>query len=352
MTPRDRLLAALRGRPIDAVPWSCYSNLLPRGETERLLRERGMALITPVTSYIREMPHVEVLSREAREGGHAYTYRTFRTPVGAVTEKRRAEPGYGSSWIVEHMIRRPEDYAVVEFMVRDTILHPNFEAVTELEADLDGDGVALAWTTRSPYQQMYIEMMGLERMVLDRADGLPDFLSLYQAMDELAERIHRLVAQSPATLIWNPDNLTDLVAGGPTFDTHYAPYYNHVADIAAEAGKIVVSHFDGRLASLTHSIARTRLPVVEAFTPPPMGDLSVAEAKATWPDKVVWINFPGSVFLETPDEVRRFTRELLAEAMPGGRFVLGITENIPAGARVEALLALADGVADYEGTSL
>ncbi len=352
MTPRDRLLAALRGQPIDAVPWSCYSGLIPRGETERLLRERGMALITPVTPYTRETPNVEVISREARESGRTFTYRTFRTPVGEVTEKRGAESGYGSSWIVEHMIRRPEDYAVVEFMVRDTILRPNFEAVAELEADLGGDGVALAWTTRSPYQQMYIEMMGLERMVLDRADGLPEFASLHQAMDDLAERIHRLVAQSPVTLIWNPENLTDLVAGGPVFESYYVPYYNRVADIAAEAGKIVVSHFDGRLASLTRPIARTRLPVVEAFTPPPMGDLTVSAAKAAWPDKVVWINFPGSVFWETPAEVRRFTRELLEEAMPGGRFVLGITENIPAGVRVEALLALADGVSDFEGTSL
>lgn len=349
MSPRDRLLAALRGQPFDRVPWSCYSNLLPRGHAERLLRERGMALITPVTPYTKEMPNVEVISREVSRDGQTYTHRTYRTPVGEVTETRRAEPGYGSSWIVEHVIRRPEDYPVVEFMVRDTILRPNFKAVTEMEADLGGDGVALAWTTRSPYQQMYIEMMGLERMVLDRADALPGFVALHEALDDLAERIHRLVAQSPATLIWNPDNLTDLVAGGPVFDSYYVPYYNRVADIAAEAGKIVVSHFDGRLASLTEPIGRTRLPVVEAFTPPPMGDLTVLQAKAAWPDKVVWINFPGSLFLETPDAVRRFTRDLLEESMPGGRFVLGITENIPAGVRVDALLALSDGVADYEG---
>ena len=183
-------------------------------------------------------------------------------------------------------------------MVRDTVLRPNFEAVAELEADLGEDGVSLAWTTRSPYQQMYIEMMGLERMVLDRADALPEFVSLHQALDELAERIYRLVVQSPASLVWCPDNLTDLVAGGPVFESYYIPYYNRVADIAAQAGKIVVSHFDGRLASLVEPLSRTRLPVIEAFTPPPMGNLSVAQAKAAWPDKVVWINFPGSVFLE------------------------------------------------------
>ncbi|NPV09101.1 MAG: hypothetical protein HPY83_14190 [Anaerolineae bacterium] len=349
MSPRERLLKALRGEVVDAVPWSCYSALLPRGEAERALRERGLALVSSVVPYTREMPNVEVISRDVWEGEQLCTYRTYRTPVGEVTEKRRAEPGYGSSWVVEHMIRRPEDYRVVEFMVRDTVVHPNFEVVAELEADLGGDGVALAWTTRSPYQQMYIEMMDLERMVLDGADGLPEFVSLHRALDELAERIYRLVVQSPATLVWCPDNLTDLVAGGPVFDSYYVPYYSRVADIAAEADKLLVSHFDGRLASLVEPIGRTRLPVIEAFTPPPMGNLGVAQAKAAWPGKVIWINFPGSVFLEPPEEVRRFTRQLLEEAMPGGRFALGITENIPAGVRVEALLALADGVADYEG---
>ena len=347
MDARDRILSALRGEPTDAVPWSCYAGLVPVGWVERELRNRGMALIVPVTPYKREMPDVETITREAWEGGELFTYRTLRTPVGEVTEKRRAESGYGSSWILEHMIRRPEDYQVVEYMVRHTRLVPNYEAVTEVEESLGGDGLALAWTTRSPYQQMYIEMMGLERMVLDRADGVPGFVSLHQALDEMAERIYRLVAQSPATLLWNPDNLTDLVAGGPAFDPYYVPYYNRVADIAAAAGKIVVSHFDGRLGSLVGAIGRSRLPVVEAFTPPPMGNVSVREAKAAWPDKVIWANFPGSVFLDEPEGIRRFTVGLLRESMEGGRFILGITENIPHGVRNQALLALADGIADY-----
>ena len=70
--------------------------------------------------------------------------------------------------------------------------------------------------------------------------------------------------------------------------------------------------------------------MLPAFTPPPMGDISVSEAKAAWPDKVIWSNFPGCVFLRDRDSIYRFTLDLLADAAPGGRFVLGITEDIPA----------------------
>jgi len=344
---RTRILRALRGEPVDAVPWSCYPGIVPSGELERELRNRGMVLIVSVPVCLREMPNVEVMRREVWEDGQQCIYRTFRTPVGEVTEKRRVEEGYGSEWVREYMIRRPADYRVVEFMVRDTRLIDNYKAIAELEQDLGGDGLALAWATRSPYQQMFIELMGIERLALDRADGLREFHSLRAALEEQHEAIYHLAAESPATLIWCPDNLTDWVAGGEVFESYYVPYYNRFAQVLHGRGKIMVTHMDGRLGSLVEAIGRTEIDVVEAFTPPPMGDLGVAEAKAAWPDKVIWANFPGSVFMLAPDEIRDFTVRLLREAMPGGRFILGVTENIPQAVRHQSLLAMGDGIAEY-----
>ena len=349
MDARTRILNALDGKPLDAVPWSAYPGVLPGlGDVDREMRNRGMAFIQPVTPYTRETLNCEIVTREVWEDGQSFLYRTIRTPVGEVTEKRQAEPGYGSSWILEYMIKEPKDYRVVEFWVRDTEITPDYDVVVETEERLGGDGLALAWTTRSPFQQMYIELMGIERLALDRADGLPEFLSLREALEEQHESIYRVVAQSPATLVWCPDNLSDLVAGGRVFASYYVPYYRHKAAILRAAGKIMVAHFDGRLASLVDGIGRSDIPVIEAFTPPPMGNLSITEAKRAWPDKVIWCNYPGSIFLEQPDEIRRFTVELLREAMPGGRFILGITENIPQAVYRQAMYALADGIAEYE----
>lgn len=65
---------------------------------------------------------------------------------------------------------------------------------------------------------------------------------------------------------------------------------------------------------------------------------------------MIWINYPGSIFLEEPAVIRRFTVELLREAMPGGHFILGITENIPQAVYRQAMYALADGIAEYENS--
>jgi len=320
---------------------------VPQGELERELRNRGMGLLVSIPVCLREMPNVDVIEREVWENGQRSICRTLRTPVGDVTEKRRIEAGYGSQWIVEYLIRQPDDYRVVEFIVRDTRLVENYDAMVELEEDLGGDGLALAWATRSPYQQMYIELMGLERLALDRADGLPEFESLRGALEQQHEAIYQLAAASPATLVWCPDNLTDFVAGGEVFQSYYVPYYNRFARMLHQGGKIMVAHMDGRLGSLAEAIGDTEIDVIEAFTPPPMGDLGVGRAKEVWPDKVVWANFPGSVFMQEKEEIRQFAVNLLREAMPGGRFLLGVTENIPQAVRYQSLLAMADGIADY-----
>jgi hypothetical protein len=105
--------------------------------------------------------------------------------------------------------------------------------------------------------------------------------------------------------------------------------YARVMPLVRAAGKLPIAHYDGSNRPLLQALARTGLPVIEAFTPPPMGDLTVREAKAAWPEKVVWVNFPGSLFVEPYETIRAYTLDLLQQGAPGGRFVLGCTEDFP-----------------------
>ena len=66
---------------------------------------------------------------------------------------------------------------------------------------------------------------------------------------------------------------------------------------------------DGKLKCLKSLIAKIPIDVVEAFTSPPMGDLTLAEARAAWKDKVIGLNFPESVILEGLDAVKKQRHE-------------------------------------------
>jgi hypothetical protein len=76
-------------------------------------------------------------------------------------------------------------------------------------------------------------------------------------------------------------------------------------------------------------------------TPAPDTDLTLSEALAAWPDKVLWVNFPSSLHLASPEVIEQTTRELIETAAPGNRFILGITEDVPEDRWQESLLLMA-----------
>jgi hypothetical protein len=119
--------------------------------------------------------------------------------------------------------------------------------------------------------------------------------------------------------------------------------------VLSSAGKIPYAHYDGSIRPLARLLADTDLPVMEAFTPPPTGDFTVAEAKQAWPDKVIWINFPGSLFLRPAEEIKTYTLDLLRDGAPGGRLMIGCTEDFPFDEFEKTFTAIGRALAEYEG---
>ena len=58
-------------------------------------------------------------------------------------------------------------------------------------------------------------------------------------------------------------------------------------------------HLDANSKLWAEEIGASSLDWVEAFTPAPDTDMTVAEAREMWPGKVFFINFPSSVHLES-----------------------------------------------------
>jgi hypothetical protein len=104
---------------------------------------------------------------------------------------------------------------------------------------------------------------------------------------------------------------------------------------------------DGNLRSLAEDIAEAEFDIVEAMTPPPMGDFSIAEARQRWPKKALWLNFTSSVHVETAEAIAAHTRELLAQAGTVRNFGISVTEDAPVAALEQSLGVIAQVLADY-----
>ena len=323
MTLRERLLTTLRGGASDRIPWNIYAWLAPDTEAARTLHRKGLGFMATRRIFRPLYDGVTVTEERKSIGGQPHFYTRIETPVGVLTEEAVLEPNYGSRWIRKFFIAGLEDYAAAEYFFRHTRFEPDFAPWHQADAEMGDGGIVVGEIMPIPIMTLMVSWMGVERMVEGIYDHPERFEALIDALNQHYDRHIQLAAESPAEIVWFGDNVTGTVISPKLFARYCAPTYARAVPVLQSAGKIPIAHYDGSNRPLVHCLAQTDLPVIEAFTPPPMGDLSVAEAKAAWPDKVVWVNFPGSLFLEPAEVIHAYTLDLLCEgAGPGpGRAV-------------------------------
>ena len=349
MTRKERILTTMRGQQPDRVPLTIYDWMLPRGNTERLLRESGVALIPRLPPYRVRHHAVEVISREYFENGRKRIRRTLRTPVGESSQIIEPESAYESSnWIREHFIKTPDDYRVLEFYYEDMQFEENRDTFLEAQRRVGDDGLVFARIPRTPIQEMLYQLMGLDRFAADYQDRRDLFDSLFAVMAKRYREIYSLAAASPAEIMWCADNIYSDMIGPERFRRYIATEYAAVSALIRGTDKLLAVHMDGTLRSLAAEIGAAECHIIEAMTPPPMGDFSIREARIAWPKKALWLNFTSCMHIEPPDVIAEHTRSLLAEAGTTRGFAIGVTEDAPVAA-LEASLGVISRVLEEHG---
>lgn len=327
------------------MPFMHWDRHFPRGEVEREVRSRGMGLCISLPFCLASSPNVEVVQTTELTGEVKALKCTYHTPAGSVSELFK--PGIGSGqgisgrdfkgltpWRVSpeqggRLIKRPEDYDVARFIVEDTRYRPYYEALKDFQSYLGEDGIVVAGLPHSPFQMLLIDWVGPVKLYMDYARHREKVEALYAALVENYRLMYLLAADAPVEYIGYGDNIDGVLVNPRLFERYYAPNYNELADLVHAQAKVLGCHMDGRLRVLAEAIAKTRLDVIEAFTPPPMGDLPIEEALSLWKDKVLWVNYPASVYVTGgPRAVRTHLSSLLRSAIPGSRLILAAsTEN-------------------------
>ncbi len=335
---QDILKAAHAGMP-ERVPWTVYHQLLPRGETERILRSQGLGIVygnqPSVLAYSIEQPNVEVCQKPVQVKDGSALRMTYRTPVGELTDLRSTGyasgmAGFHSDWRLEFMVKRPADYDILEFMIRDQVIRPAYGGVRQAKEEIGEDGVVFSCLKRVPFQRLWAECTGIERLTYDLHDNPEPVKRVMDAMLEKDREMWKIVAASDVDLVQQPETLTYHIVGPKLFERYFLPVYEELGKVIDFGKKPCFIHMDGFGRSLLEAVKK--LPkgmIVEAFTPPPMGNCSLAEARSAWGDLPIWINFPSPVFLSSTEEIESVAKEILRQAAPGNAFIFGITENFP-----------------------
>lgn len=351
MNKKERIETVIHHKVVDRIPWTIYRSLAPWGATELQCRNKHLSLCYqhfPIYKVIR--PNVEVSEQvkylvDEKRGKKIIT-RTFVTPVGEISSMQQfavdsaVGPGdlirrFGSeidqediSWMTKYPFERKSDYETLQYIITDTRYSPNYEEYEKTSRIIGSEGVIMARMGKSPFQSILYELLGPERCFFEIHDHPVQFQSLYELMFQKEREKYEIAADSPATIIWCADNITGTITSPHFFKEFCIPFYNEMAQLLHRKNKVLAVHMDGKLRALAHLIGQTKIDVIEAFTPPPMGDIPIHEARAIWKDKVIWCNFPETIIGTCNAKIiRDFTIQLLKSVVPGNNFILGLTEN-------------------------
>ncbi len=342
MTRHERIMTATHKKRADKLPFLALWRHLQIGFAERECRNRGMGISWRRPPYITKMHGVKVSEAQAESSGGVVLRRTYSTPVGSVYLDEKREPGSGKwiglkswrdvePWQIDRIIKGPEDYKVVKYMVENTEYIPYYFPIEQAMDWLGDDGVVIDSLPHSPMQTLAIDYIGSEggRFFIHHA-RYPDLVEdLYRAVSKSREPLYEIAVKSPAPITICGDHIDGVLVNPKLFQKYIMPEYEKEAKVLHEHGKLMAVHMDGRVGILKDLIAKTPIDIVEGLTSPPMGDLPIGEALSLWKDKVVWTGFPGSVLVLGLEAVKKHALNLLREVGSGDRLVVELcTETL------------------------
>ena len=346
MTPRERIMAVLNGEEPDKIPVCVYERLLaqhPGGWSQRL-KKRGLGLFHSDVFWAPEwsslagwqnprLPDVKYTRTEYLEKG-VWKYRqTYETPIGKITGVLMTNP---MEYVAvadtpeEYLIKQPSDWRVVNYIIKGILdnLVSRYKHFEIAEDELGDNGIALISIRKTAWQRAWIELAGPERAVIDfheQPEEIQEYIDLHRRWHT---RLAELAAGCPAKWVNIGENISDITS--PKYYREYClPIYQIYSQQLAGTGKILGVHMDGRLGNLRKEIAESPIDVVESFSVPPTGDVSLAEVRKIWPDKIIFMNTASHLAWAEPKEVREFYEALAEEWGSKKGLLLELSEELP-----------------------
>lgn len=347
LTPRERCERAVRFEDVDHVPLTIYERKIPQAEAERQLRNDGMCIVQRGPNpYSVRRPNV--LGSETHsyvENGRGLRRTVIRTTAGELSTV--GQPAGFTTWHHEKMFKGPDDYAALLAYTSDVEVVPNHEPFVRMSEMKGGDAIMRGAVGLEPLNLIIHHWMGVETFAIEWMERRDEVLKLYDALVEERRKTYPVLAASPCEHFNYGGNVTPEIVGEARFREYYVPNYEECCEVLQPAGKLVGCHLDANTRVIAEAVGETSLDYIEAFTPAPDTDMTLAEARAAWPEKALWINFPSSVWLRSDEQMEEVAVDLLKQAAPGNGLLIGVTEDVPEGRLFPGLQAINRAIREH-----
>ncbi|MBN2446889.1 MAG: hypothetical protein JXO22_09195 [Phycisphaerae bacterium] len=355
MNRRERLMATMRGEPVDrpavsfyelngldenpldADPFNIYSDpswtpllQLTREKTDRMVLRGVLFRETPTG----EPVPLDPLRRLAEtrtwldESGRRLTERTIRTPDRRLRSLTRRDPDINTVWTIEHLLKTADDMrALLDLPWPADAGQPDVAPVLAAEAALGDTGIVVLDTPDPLCMAADLFEMGRYTMVALREQALfHELLSRYAAI--IHQRTETVAQALPGRLwrVFGPEYASPPYLPPRLFAEYVVRYDRPMVESIHRHGGFCRLHSHGNLRAVLDDIVSTDCMGLDPIEPPPQGDVELSYVRERYGDQFVLFGNLEISDIEnlSPDEMERKTRKAIAEGTAGhGRgFVL------------------------------
>ena len=368
MSGRERILSALKRKPIDRIPFvpliEPYTLMDMPEEISSKAVGRGFDPMRMVAAcralgcdpMIRHVPattplgqhtaHLAMLGSfadpvEARSTFDQGTLtETLTTPAGTVFGQWKFTDKVGLiPHAIKHAVTNYEElkifHSAVEHLTAEHV-KPDHGIFMEVERAIGDDGIATASVSNSPLMYLIEVAWGLENTYYMLQDYPAEVEDILERLHGSLKRYVEVLAETKAEVVIQYENTSTTLLSPKVFEKYCLPCLNEYADILTSAGKIFLIHMCGRLYGLRDWIARGRFTGVCDIPPHPTGDFPLDVAAASLPGKVVVGGIDPTTFIsEDSAFVEAEVSGLIERIKPYPGVLLGSADVTPRGARVE-----------------
>ncbi len=343
MTPRQRLMATLRGERVDrpavcfyelngldqrsdsADPWHIYADPswaplleLTRERTDRIVM-RGVGCAGDGA-----MPGLE--RRTWVEDGSRHETVRLIAAGRVLTARSRRDRDVDTVWQTEHLLKDAEDLAA--YLTLPPLSppgNPDPQSVLKAEAAIGESGIVMIDTPDPLCQAAALFDMGTFTVLASTEPELFTRL-LDRFAAALLPRTAAIARALPGRLwrIYGPEYAVAPYLHPRWFRRYVVPYDRQMIEAIHAGGGFARIHAHGRVGQVLPDIVAMGADAIDPLEPPPQGDSLLAQVRAAHPDLVLFGNLEiADIEGLEPAEFRPRIEAALHQGAAGGRpFVL------------------------------
>ena len=354
MTGRERMLAALKGEPVDRLPF--WPKLFPEYlaySKEESFKDWTLQdyhdyfgsdfheyVYPPVELDDSGTSHTEVTTKDTDDGvEETILYRCASGSRSAMT--RDTHP-------VDYPLKNREDILFMTEWYKGTIYRRSekyFNQQNYQWSILGEKGILAMPMGRSPFMQTIELLGGIEETQYLLADYPNEMEALFDALHgDMVRRIPVILEHSKADLMYMVEDTSTTILSPDQFRKYCKPYLMEYNEICKAQGKIMGLHMCGHLHALLDDLAAMDISVFEAFTTPEMGNTHLIDGKNHCPDTCLIGGTNATLWTKSADDICAGIKAEL-DALDNHRGVIITTAGIiPIGCRPETVRTVCEYV--------